>query len=80
MATKIDNYTVRLSLLDEEGKEVAKSDMPYSDLEKVRKTHGVGYGTILEQTLQSMTQQATAGADQDKNLQPRKPGGTDFNR
>jgi hypothetical protein len=80
MATPIDNYTLRLSLLDENGNEVCKSDMLYGQIEVLRKTHGVGAGALLEQMLQDVMHQATAEQDPDKKLPPRKPGGTDFNK
>lgn len=80
MATPIDNHTLKLSLLDESGKEVFKSEMLYSQIEIVHKMYGVGAGTLLEQLLQDVLHQATTNADPDKKLPPRKPGGTDFNK
>ena len=73
-----------MSLTDKDGKEIAKTDIPYAELGAFRKANGAPPSVLLENLLENLRNLALYGPDGKSeakhNLPPRKPGGVDFNR
>lgn len=82
----LNDYTLAMTLTGPDGKEIARTDVKFSEIAQFRKTNGAPPSVLLDSMLQSVTNMALYGPDgispAKNNLPPRKPGGGDnnFNR
>lgn len=80
---ELNGCTLTLSILDGEGNEVAKAEVPYTEVANFRKQNGAPIGALLENMHTNVLNIALyghGGQGGSEHLPPRKPGGMDFNR
>jgi hypothetical protein len=80
---QLNELSLEMRLVDAEGNEVAKCDMPYANLADFRKANGAPASVLLENLLGNLVNLAMygpGGQGAGQNLPPRKPGGLDFNK
>ena len=80
---ELNKMKVELRLVDENGEEVAKVDIPYAEIGGFRKANGAPPSVLIQNMIDNLVNIAMYGPNglsKGEPLPPRKPGGLDFNR